>query len=135
MTTHRSGTIQISRRAFAASLAATGVLGIGIGEIAATPALSQARTVASAAAAPAACTRFATKVGNAFEILGTLLDDAAKYPPLIPKAIQAGQAKSTGAVNAIDTQLRTINGMIETQAGRFAALKTPILSDETKCLG
>ncbi len=119
---------------FAASLLATGALGIGIGEVAAPLAASQARAVATAATAPAACNRFASSVGTAFEILGTLLTDASKYPPLIPKAEQAGETKSAAKVAALAAQLKTINATVLTQANRFAALKGPILSEENKCL-
>ncbi len=131
---HASATIQISRRAFAASLLATGALGLCIGEVAAPLAASQAHTVARAAKAPAACDSFAVNVGHAFQILGTILEDASKYPPLISKAYQAGQEKSTTKLNAITAQLNTVNGAVETQAARFSALKSPILSEEQKCL-
>jgi hypothetical protein len=134
MTTYRSSTIQISRRAFAAALFAAGTLGIGIGEVAAPLASSQAHPVARAAAAPRACATFATSVGTAFEILGTILEDASKYPPLIPKAEQAGASKSAAKVNAMTAALKSINATIETQANRFAALKGPILSEEKSCL-
>jgi hypothetical protein len=134
MRTHRSSMIQLSRRAFAASLLATGALGIAIGEVAAPLASSQAHPAAIAAKAPAACDRFATSVGSAFEILGTLLEDASKYPPLIPKAEQAGAAKSSTKISAITATLRTLNTEVQSQAGRFAALKGPIVSEEKKCL-
>ena len=86
MMTHRTKSIVITRRAFAASLLASGALGIGIGEVAAPLAQSQARPVAVASKAPAACGTFATNVGHAFEVLGTILIDASKYPPLISTA-------------------------------------------------
>lgn len=136
MSTQRtSSTIQLSRRAFAVALLAAGTLGIAIGEVAAPLAPSQAQSVARAAAAPAACDSFATSVGNAFEILGTLLQDAAKYPPLIPKAEQAGAARSASKIAAITAALTTLNGKVQAQASRFEALRTPILSEEKKCLG
>ena len=132
--THRSTMIQISRGAFAASLLATAVIGIGVGEVAAPLASSQAHQSARAAA-PKACATFAVSVGNAFQILGKLLDDASKYPPLIPKAVTAGQNKSTSEVDAITSRVSAINAMVQSQAARFAALKGPILNEEKQCLG
>ena len=93
MTTQRSNTIQISRGTFAASLLATAVIGIGIGEVASPLASSQAHPIARAAAAPQACDTFAVSVGNAFQILGTILEDASKYPPLIPEAVTGRPAE------------------------------------------
>ena len=52
MMTHCTKSIVITRRAFAASLLATGALGIGIGEVAAPLAQSQAHPVAVASKAP-----------------------------------------------------------------------------------
>ena len=135
MTTHRSNTVQLSRGAFAASLLATAVIGIGIGEVAAPLASSQAHPIARVAAAPKACQTFAVTVGNAFQILGTILEDASKYPPLIPKAVTAGQDKSTSEVDEITSKLSAINAMVQSEAARFAALKAPILSEEKRCLG
>ena len=120
MTTHRSATIQLSRRAFATALLAAATLGIGIGEVAAPLASSQAHPVA--------------KVGSAFEILGSILQDASKYPALVPKAEQAGASKSATKIAAITAQLKSVNAAIQAQASRFSALKGPILSEETKCL-
>ena len=134
MTTHRSSTFEISRRAFAAALLAAGTLGIGIGEVAAPLASSQAHTVARAAAAPPACATFASDVGAGFTILGTILEDASKYPPLIPKAVQAGATKSASKVSAITATLKSLNATIQTQANHFAALKGPLLREEKKCL-
>ncbi len=134
MTTHRSSTFEISRRTFAAALLAAGTLGIGIGEVAAPLASSQAHTVARAAAAPPACATFASNVGTGFTILGTILEDASKYPPLIPKAEQAGATKSASKISAITAELKALNSTIQKQANRFAALKGPILSEEKKCL-
>jgi hypothetical protein len=134
MTTHRSNTVQLSRGAFAASLLATAVIGIGIGEVAAPLASSQAHPIARVAA-PKACQTFAVSVGNAFQILGTILEDASKYPPLIPKAVTAGQNKSASQVDEITSKLSAINAMVQSEAARFAALKAPILSEEKQCLG
>jgi hypothetical protein len=134
MLTHRgSATIQLSRRALASALLAATVLGVGIGEAAAPLASSQAQ-VAKVAAVPAACASFATNVGTAFEILGSILEDASKYPALVPKAEQAGAAKSAAEITAIATKLKSVNTAVEKQASRFAALKGPILSEETSCL-
>ena len=55
MTTYRSKSFLITRRTFAASLLASGALGIGIGEVAGPLAQSQAQPLAVAAKAPAAC--------------------------------------------------------------------------------
>jgi hypothetical protein len=134
MTTHRTKPIAITRRAFAASLLASGALGIGIGEVAAPLAQSQAHPVAVAAKAPAACGTFATSVGHAFEVLGTILIDASKYPPLISTAEQAGAAHSTAKINAITNQVKAINAAILKQSSKFSALKGPLLSEEKKCL-
>ena len=134
MMTHRTKSILITRRAFAASLLASGALGIGIGEVAAPLAQSQARQVAVAAKAPAACGTFATNVGHAFEVLGTILIDASKYPPLISTAEQAGAAHSTAKINVITNQVKSINAAILKQSGKFSALKGPLLSEEKKCL-
>ena len=117
MTTHRSATIQLSRRAFATALLAAATLGIGIGEVAAPLASSQAHPVAKVAAAP-----------------GSILQDASKYPALVPKAEQAGASKSATKIAAITAQLKSVNAAIQAQASRFSALKGPILSEETKCL-
>jgi hypothetical protein len=134
MITHRgSATIQLSRRSFATALLAATVLGVAIGEAVAPLSSSQAQ-VAKVAAAPAACASFATNVGTAFEILGSILEDAAKYPALVPKAEQAGAAKSTTEITAITAKLKSVNAAVDAQASRFAALKAPILSEETKCL-
>ena len=135
MTTQRSNTIQISRGSFAASLLATAVIGVGIGEMASPLAFSQAHPIARAAAAPKACDTFAVSVGSAFQILGTILEDASKYPPLIPQAVTAGQQKSTSEVDAITSKVSAINAMVQSQAARFAALKGPILTEEKQCLG
>ncbi|MGA2007017.1 MAG: hypothetical protein ABSH27_05590 [Solirubrobacteraceae bacterium] len=131
MTGQRSGTIQLSHRAFAAALLAAGILGVGIGEAAEPLGSSQAQSVARVAAAPAACDSFATNVGHAFTILGGILEDASKYPPLITKA---EQARTSAAVAAITAKERSINNTIQTGGSSFAALKTPILNEETKCL-
>jgi hypothetical protein len=73
--THRRKSILLTRRTFAASLIASGALGIGIGEVAAPLAQSQAHAVAVASRAPVACAVFATDVGQAFEVLGAILTD------------------------------------------------------------
>jgi hypothetical protein len=132
-TPHSSHTVQLSRRALATALLAATTLGVGIGEVASPLASSQAQ-VAKLASAPAACTTFATKVGTAFEILGSILEDASKYPALVPKAEQAGAAKNAAQIRAITAQLKSVNATVEAQASRFSALKGPILSEETKCL-
>jgi hypothetical protein len=128
-----TGTFVISRRAFAASLFAIGALGIGVGELAAPLAPSQAHAVT--AAVPQACAKFAINVGHAFTYLGTALEDAAKYPPLIPQALSAGAAHSKTKTGEITLALEAINTKIQVQAGKFAAVKGPILSEEHGCLG
>ena len=134
MMTHRTKSIVMTRRAFAASLLVSGVLGIGVGEVAAPLAQSQAHPVAVASKAPVACATFATSVGHAFEVLGTILIDASKYPPLISRAEQAGATHSTSKINAITNQVRSINAAILKQSTKFSNLKGPLLSQETKCL-
>ena len=128
-----AGTFVISRRAFAASLLATGALGIGVGELAAPLAPSQAHAVT--AAVPVACAKFADDVGHALTYLGTALEDAANYPPLIPKAVSAGEAHSSAKVGLITLALEGINHKIQVQGGKFNAVKGPLLSTEHSCLG
>ena len=135
METHRSRSILMSRRTFTAALLASGALGIGIGEVAAPLAQSQAHPMAVASKAPAACTTFATSVGNAFVVLGTILTDASKYPPLVAQAYQAGLSHSTSKMTVITNQMRSTNNAILKQGKRFEALKGPLLSEERKCLG
>jgi hypothetical protein len=134
MTTRTGKSILISRRAFATSLLASAALGIGVGELAGPLASSQAQAPAVAAKAPAACSQFAVNVGHAFTTLGTLLEDASKYPPLISQAAAAGIAKNTSKINAIAGQVSTINAAVKSQASKFQALKGPILKEETQCL-
>jgi hypothetical protein len=134
MSTYSRKSISVSHRALAASLLASGALGIGIGELAAPLSQSQAHPVAVAAKAPAACASFATSVGHGFEVLGTILDDAAKYPPLISKAEQAGAAHSSSRIAALTAKVKSINAAILTQSNRFSALKAPLLAEEKKCL-
>jgi hypothetical protein len=134
MSPHRSKTIPITRRAFAASLLASGALGIGIGEVAAPLAQSQAHPVAVASKAPKACSTFATSVGNAFVVLGTILTDAAKYPPLIAQAYQAGVAHSNSKMTAIASTMTSTNNAILKLDNKFKALKGPLLSEEKQCL-
>jgi hypothetical protein len=135
MHTQATRRIQISPRAFAAALLAAGTVGIGIGEVASPLAASQAAGAAHSAAAPAACVTFATKVGTAFQVLGAILEDAAKYPPLIPAAEQAGANRNATKLNTIAAKLRSINDAINRGDASFSALKGPILSEEKKCLG
>jgi hypothetical protein len=135
MTTRTGKSILISRRAFATSLLASAALGLGIGELASPLASSQAHPVAVVAKAPAACSQFAVNVGHAFTDLGTILEDAAKYPPLISQAASAGLAKSTSKINAIAAEVRAINAKVQSGASKFAALKGPILKEETQCIG
>jgi len=134
MTTRTGTSILISRRAFATSLLASAALGLGVGELASPLASSQAHPVAVAAKAPAACSQFAVNVGHAFTVLGTLLEDASKYPPLISQAADAGLAKSTSKLNAIASEVRTINAAVNSQASKFTALKGPIFKEENACL-
>jgi len=128
-----AGTFVISKRAFAASLLATGALGIGVGELAAPLAPSEAHAVT--AAVPPACGKFAVDTGHALTYLGTALEDAAKYPPLIPKALSAGAAHSNAQVTQIKNALTAINGAISVQGAKFNAVKGPLLSQEHSCLG
>lgn len=134
MTTGTSRSFLISRRAFATSLLASAALGVGVGELASPLASSQAHPAAVAAKAPAACSQFAVNVGHAFTVLGGILEDASKYPPLISQAANAGLAKNTSKINAITGQVRSINATIKSGADKFAALKGPILKEETQCL-
>jgi len=134
MTTRSGSSIVISRRAFAAALLASATLGVGVGELAAPLAPTQAHPAAIAANAPAACGQFAVNVGHAFTILGTILEDAAKYPPFISQAAHAGAAKNTSKLNAIGASVSAINTKIGGLATQFSALKGPILSEEKQCL-
>ena len=134
MTTRSARHITISRRAFTASILASAALGLGVGELAGPLASSQAQPAAVAAKAPAACSQFATNVGHAFTVLGTLLEDASKYPTLISAAANAGLAKNTSKISAIADQVRTINAAVSAQASKFQKLRAPILSEEHQCL-
>jgi hypothetical protein len=134
MTTYRSKSILITRRTFAASVLASGALGIGIGEVAAPVAPSQAQPAAVAATAPAACRTFATSVGNAFVVLGNILTDAAKYPPLVAQAYQAGLSHNSSKMTSITAQMSSTNGAILKLNGKFQAIKGPLLSEEKQCL-
>lgn len=131
--THRSKSLLISRRAFAASLLASCALGIGVGELAAPLAPSQAQ-VAVAAKAPAACASFATNVGHGFTILGTILEDAAKYPPLIAQAYSAGLAHNSSKMNSIVAAESAITKKISVQGASFSGLKGTLLKEELQCL-
>jgi hypothetical protein len=134
MPVQRGRSFLITRRAFATSLLASAALGIGVGELASPLASSQAHPVAVAAKAPAACGTFAVNVGHAFDDLGAILQDAAKYPPLISQAAQAGAAHSNPKLNAIAAKVSAINTAITTLTSRFTALKGPLLSEEKQCL-
>jgi hypothetical protein len=134
MTTHRSKSLLITRRTFTTSLLASGALGIGIGEVAGPLAQSQAQPPAVAAKAPAACATFATSVGNAFVVLGTILTDASKYPPLVAEAYQAGLGHNTSKMTSITAQMSSTNSAILKQDSKFRALKGPLLSQEKQCL-
>jgi len=135
MTTYRSTSFLITRRTFAASLLASGALGFGIAEVAGPPAQSQAQPPAVAAKAPAACSSFATSVGNGFVVLGTILTDASKYPPLVAEAYQAGLAHNTSKMTSITAQMSSTNTTILKQNSKFQAIKGPLLSEERQCLG
>jgi hypothetical protein len=134
MTTRRSKSIVISRRAFATALLASATLGVGAGELAGPLSASQAHPPAIAAKAPAACSQFAVNVGHAFTVLGTILEDASKYPPFISQAAEAGAAKNSAKLNSIAASVRAINNKVNAGAKQFAALKGPILSEENQCL-
>jgi hypothetical protein len=86
------------------------------------------------AAVPAACRTFANNAGKGFEVLGQILIEAGKYPPLIPLAYQAGTAHSSAKLNTVAAKLRAINGVISTKSTAFAALKAPLLAHEKVCL-
>jgi hypothetical protein len=135
MSTHTGKSILISRRALGVSLLASAALGLGVGELASPLASSQAHPPAVAAKAPAACAQFASSVGQGFTVLGTILEDAAKYPPLISQAASAGLAKNTSKITAIASQVRSINSAVSSQASKFSALKGPIFKQEKECLG
>jgi hypothetical protein len=135
MTTYRSKSFLITRRTFAASLLASAALGIGIGEVAAPLAQSQAQPLAAVAKAPAACATFATSVGNAFVVLGTILTDASKYPPLVAQAYQAGLSHNSSKMTSITAQMSSTNTAILKQNSKFQAIKGPLLRQEKQCLG
>jgi hypothetical protein len=124
--------IVIRRRTLVAMMATCCALGTGIGELAASPALSQAR--ARTAAVPTACRTFANDAGTGFEILGQILIEAGKYPPLIPLAYQAGTAHSSAKLNGVAAKLRLINGVISAKSKKFSALKSPLIAQEKTCL-
>jgi hypothetical protein len=130
--THGGNGIVIRRRTLVAAMAACCAVGTGIGELAASPGLSQAR--ARTAAVPAACSTFANDAGKGFQILGGILIEAGKYPPLIPLAYKAGTAHSTTKLNNVANKLSAINAAIGTKSKKFAALKAPLISTEKTCL-
>jgi hypothetical protein len=133
--THAGRGIWITRRALVAALLATGALGVGIGELAAPLAPSQAHPAAAAASVPAVCDTFANNVGNAFKILGTILEDASRYPSFISQAAQAGAAHNNAKLNSIAASVTAVTSKITAQNTHFTALKGPILSEEKQCLG
>lgn len=130
--TYLSRSITLTRRTLLLALLAAGALGVGVGELAAPLQSSQAR--AHAAAAPAACRTFEASVGKGFTILGTILEEASLYPPLIPKAYQAGIAHSSTKYNAVGRQLVAITGRIAAQGKKFNKLKGPLLAEGKACL-
>jgi hypothetical protein len=130
--TYRSRPITITRRTLALAILASGALGIGIGEMAAPLQSSQAH--ARVAAAPAVCRTFENSVGTAFTILGTILQDAARYPPLIPQAYQAGVAHSSAKYAAVGRQLLAITALIQTQDKQFNKIKGPLIAQGKACI-
>jgi len=130
--TYGSKPITITRRTLAIAMLASGVLGLGIGEMAAPLQSSQAH--ARIAAAPAVCRTFENSVGTAFTILGTILEDASRYPPLIPQAYQAGVAHSSSRYAAVGRQLLSITALIETQDKAFNKIKGPLVAQGKACV-
>lgn len=130
--TYRSRPITITRRTLALAMLASAALGVGVGEMAAPLQSSQAH--ARVAAAPAACQTFENSVGTAFTILGTILEDAAKYPPLIPKAYQAGVSHSSSQYAAVGRQLLSITALIEAKDKQFNKIKGPLVSQGKACV-
>jgi hypothetical protein len=130
--TYRSKPITITRRTLALAMLASGALGIGIGEMAAPLQSSQAH--ARIAAAPPVCRTFENSVGTAFTILGTILEDAAKYPPLIPQAYQAGVSHSSAKYAAVGRQLLAITALIKTQDKKFNKIKGPLVTQGKACV-
>jgi hypothetical protein len=118
-----------------AALLASGALGVGIGELAAPLSPSQAHPAAVAATAPAACDAFAVNVGHAFTILGTILEDASRYPAFIPQAASTGAAHNNVKLNSIAGKVSAVTSAINAQDKHFNALQGPVLSEEKKCLG
>ena len=130
--TYRSRPITITRRTLALAMLASGALGIGIGEMAAPLQSSQAH--ARIAAAPPVCRTFENSVGTAFTILGTILEDASKYPPLIPQAYQAGVSHSSAKYAAVGRSLLTITARIEAENKLFNKIKGPLVSQGKACV-
>ena len=130
--THRSKPITITRTTLAVAMLASGALGVGVGELAAPLQSSQAH--ARIAKAPAVCRTFEVSVGNAFTILGTILEDAARYPALIPKAYQAGSAHSTSQYSAVGNQVAAITATISSLGKRFNQLKGPLVQEGKQCI-
>jgi len=129
---HLNATITTTRRNIALAMLASGALGIGVGELAAPLQNSQAQ-VAHAAAAKPSCIAFAHDTGAGFTILGNVLIAASQYPALIPKAWNAGLARSAAKYTIVGKDIVAINTKIQALGAKFNKLKTPIEAEAKAC--
>jgi hypothetical protein len=130
--THRKP-IQISRRALALALVATGGLGVGAGELAGPLAASQA-TAAHPATVPTACRTFATDVAGALQALAVVVKVEGSYALFIPKAYKDGQNHDTKSYASIETQLLAQVKKVNKENTVFRKLQGPLISNEKTCL-
>ena len=124
--------IQISRRALALALVATGGLGVGAGELAGPLATGQASAVK--ASVPTACRSFATAVAGALNDLSVVVRVEGSYALYIPKAYKAGQGHDTKAYTSINTQLEGLVKKVLKENTAFQKLQGPLINNEKTCL-
>lgn len=124
--------IQVSRRALALALVATGGLGVGAGELAGPLAASQATAVS--AAVPSACRTFATNVASALDDLSAVIRVEGSYALFIPKAYKAGEKHDSTAYASINTQLERLVQKVLKQNTAFQKLQGPLIDNEKTCL-
>jgi len=135
MTTYRSKSFLITRRTFAASLLASAALGIGIGEVAAPLAQSQAQPLA-AVAEGTGCMRHVRdqrgqRVCRPRHDSDRRLEVSAARRPGLP-----GRAQPQLLEDDLDHRPDELdNTAILKQNSKFQAIKGPLLRQEKQCLG
>jgi hypothetical protein len=128
----RSNPIHISRRMLALAVVVSGGLGVAAGELAASPAASQAHAVASSA--PAACRSFATDVAGAIKDLSVVVGVEGGYALFIPRAFKDGQTGNASDYRSIGTQLESLVKRVLAENAAFQKVKGPLLRTEKQCL-